>query len=242
MTATHATPTENESNEDRRGVRRKLFVRLAILVVILGGAGLVAWRLGYFRLLASGGLLRLMDRLRGVPWIGPLYIIGFAVVAALGIPLTPLILLAGALFGFFEGVVVAWVGLVTGTSGAYWIARLIGGASVTRLLAGHQDIVAKLQGRRRFLTLLRLRAIPLSPSLLLDYAAGTARMDYVAYVGATMIGSFTSTMIFVFLASHVATGLTTHTAHEALLWSVGAGVVLVAVSFAPALARRVRRK
>jgi len=139
-----------------------------------------------------------------------------------------LVLLSGALFGFFEGVVVAWVGPVLGTSGAYWIARLIGGASVQRLLAGHQDIIAKLHGRRSFLTLLRLRAIPLIPSLLLDYAAGAARMDYVAYVGATMLGSFTSTAIFVFLASNVATGLTTGAADEALLWSVGAGAVLVA--------------
>lgn len=235
-----ATQTANGSPEDRRGLRRKLLVRLAILVVILGAASLVAWRLGYFRLLGSGGLRRLMGHLRGVPEIGPLYVAGFAIVAALGIPLTPLVLLAGALFGFFEGVVVAWVGLILGTSGAYWIARLIGGSAVTRLLAGHQDIIAKMRGRRGFLTLLRLRAIPLIPSLLLDYSAGTARMDYAAYVGATMLGSFTSTVIFVFLASHVATGLTTGAAHEALLWSVGAGVVLVAMSFAPKLARRSR--
>ena len=241
MPATHATPTVDGSPEDRRALGRRLFVRVAILVVILGGASLVAWHLGYFKLLASGGLRSLMDRLHRVPWIGPMYVVGFAIVAALGIPLTPLVLLAGALFGFFEGVVVAWVGLILGTSGAYWIARLIGGASVSRLLAGHEDIIAKLHGRRGFLTLLRLRAIPLIPSLLLDYSAGTARMDYVAYVGATMLGSFTSTVIFVFLASHVATGLTTGAAHEALLWSVGAGVVLVAMSFAPALVRRMRR-
>jgi uncharacterized membrane protein YdjX (TVP38/TMEM64 family) len=241
MPAKHATPTVSESTGDRRRLRRKLLVRIAILVVILGAASFVAWRLGYFKLLASGGLRRLMDRLHRVPWIGPLYIVGFAVVAALGIPLTPLVLLAGALFGVFEGFLVAWVGLVLGTSGAYWIARLIGGASVARLLAGHEDITPKLHGRSAFLTLLRLRAIPLIPSLLLDYSAGTARMDYLAYVGATMLGSLTSTVIFVFLASHVATGLTTGAAHEALLWSVGAGVVLVGMSFAPALARRMRR-
>lgn len=234
-----ATPTSNGSPEDRRALRRKLLVRIAILVVILGAASLVAWRLGYFKLVGSGGLRRLMDRLHRVPC--PLYVAGFAIVAALGIPLTPLVLLAGALFGFFEGVVVAWIGLGLGTSGAYWIARLIGGASVTRLLAGHEDIIAKLHGRRGFLTLLRLRAIPLIPSLLLDYSAGTARMDYVAYVGATMLGSLTSTVIFVFLASHVATGLTTGAAHQALLWSLGAGVVLVTMSFAPALVRRMRR-
>ena len=227
--------------ENRRALRRKLLVRVAVLVIIVAAAIVVAWRLGYFGLLANGGLRRLMDRLHRVPWIGPLYVIGYAIVAALGIPLTPLVLLAGALFGFAEGAVVAWVGLVLGTSGAYWIARLIGGTSVSRLLAGHEDIIAKLHGRRGFLTLLRLRAIPLIPSLLLDYAAGTARMDYVAYVGATMLGSFTSTAIFVFLASHVATGLTTGAAHEALLWSVGAGAVLVTMSFAPTLVRRMRR-
>jgi uncharacterized membrane protein YdjX (TVP38/TMEM64 family) len=241
MPAMHAIPTVNGSTEDRRALRRKLLVRIAILVVIISAASLVAWRLGYFKLLGSGGLRRLMDRLHRVPWIGPLYVVGFAIVAALGIPLTPLVLLAGALFGFLEGVVVAWVGLVAGTSGAYWIARLIGGSSVTRVLAGHEDIIAKLHGRRGFLTLLRLRAIPLIPSLLLDYSAGTARMDYAAYVGATMLGSLTSTMIFVYLASHVATGLTTGAAHEALIWSVGAGVVLVTMSFAPALVRRMRR-
>jgi uncharacterized membrane protein YdjX (TVP38/TMEM64 family) len=242
MPATRATPTTvTGSPEDRRGLRRKLLVRIAILVAILAAASLVAWRLGYFKLLGSGGLRRLMERLHRVPWIGPLYVVGFAVVAALGIPLTPLVLLAGALFGFLEGVVVAWIGLVLGTSGAYWIARLIGGASVHRLIAGHEDIIARLRGRRAFLTLLRLRAIPLIPSLLLDYSAGTARMDYVAYVGATMLGSFTSTAIFVFLASHVATGLTKGAAREALLWSLGAGVVLVTMSFGPTLVRRMRR-
>lgn len=241
MPAMPATPTVNGLPEDRRGLRRRLLVRIAILVVLVAVTSLVAWRLGYFKLLASGGLRRLMERLHRVPWIGPLYVLGFAIVAALGIPLTPLVLLSGALFGFIEGVVVAWVGLVLGTSGAYWIARVIGGSSVKRLLAGHEDIIAKLHARRSFLTLLRLRAIPLIPSLLLDYAAGAARMDYVAYVGATMLGSFTSTAIFVFLASHVATGLTAGAAHEALLWSVGAGAVLVAMSFAPALVRRMRR-
>lgn len=235
-----AIPIANGPAQDRRGLRRKLVLRVAILVVVLGAASLVAWRLGYFKLLGSGGLGRLMLRLNRVPWIGPLYVVGFATVAALGIPLTPLVLLAGAMFGSLEGVVVAWVGLILGTSGAYWIARLIGGASVTRLLAGHEDIMAKLRGRRGFLTLLRLRAIPLIPSLLLDYSAGTARMDYVAYVGATMLGSLTSTVIFVVLASHVATGLSTGAAHEALLWSLGAGVVLVTISFAPALVRRIR--
>lgn len=241
MPATHVTPTPNATIGDRRGLRRRLFVRVAVLILIFAGASLIAWRLGYFKLVGSGRLLSLMERLHGVPWIGPLYVIGFAIVAALGIPLTPLVLLAGALFGFFEGAVVAWVGLILGTSGAYWIARLVGGASVTRLLVGHEDIVAKLHGRRGFLALLRLRAIPLIPSLLLDYAAGTARMDYAAYVGATMLGSLTSTLIFVFLASHLATGLTRGAAHEALLWSIGAGVVLVAMSFAPSLVRRMRR-
>ena len=60
-------------------------------------------------------------------------------------------------------------------------------------------------------------------------------------MASTMLGSLASTLIFVFLASHVATGLTKGAAHEALLWSVGAGVVLVLVSFAPALMRRLRR-
>lgn len=217
-----------------------LLIRLGIIALILGAAALAAWRLGYFKLVADGGIRPLMDRLHRVPWIGPLYVVGYAIVAALGIPLTPLVLLAGALFGFFEGAVVAWLGLILGTSGAYWIARLIGGASVTALLAGHEDVINRLHGRRGFLTLLRLRAIPVIPSLLLDYAAGTAHMDYVAYVGATMLGSLTSTLIYVFVASRVAAGLTTGTAHEALIWSVGAGVLLVTVSFAPALVKRLR--
>jgi hypothetical protein len=72
------------STEDRRRLRRKLLVRIAILVVILFVASLVAWRLGYFKLLGSGGLRRLMSRLHRVPWIGPLYIVGFAILAALG--------------------------------------------------------------------------------------------------------------------------------------------------------------
>jgi uncharacterized membrane protein YdjX (TVP38/TMEM64 family) len=240
MPETRATPSSSRSATDPRRLRRKLAIRTAILALILGAAILIAWRLGYFQLLANGGLRRLMDRLHRIPWIGPLYVVGFGIIAGLGIPLTPLVLLAGALFGFFEGTVVAWVGLVLGTSGAYWIARLVGGKSVSRLLAGREDIVERLNGRRGFLTLLRLRALPVIPSILLDYAAGTARMDYVAYVAATAIGALPSTTIFVFLASRVATGLTTGAAHQALMWSLGAGVVLVTMSFTPALVRRLR--
>jgi uncharacterized membrane protein YdjX (TVP38/TMEM64 family) len=240
MSQTRATPSFARSAEDRRRLRRKLWIRIAILAVILGAASLIAWRLGYFRLLAIGGIRRLLDRLHSVPWIGPLYVVGFGIIASLGIPLTPLVLLAGALFGFVEGTIVAWVGLTLGTSGAYWIARLVGGKSVSRLLAGREDIVDRLHGRRAFLTLLRLRAIPVIPSILLDYAAGSARIKYVAYVGATMLGALPTTAIYVFLASRVATGLTTGAAHEALMWSLGAGLVLVAMSFTPALVRRIR--
>jgi uncharacterized membrane protein YdjX (TVP38/TMEM64 family) len=241
MSQTRATPSDGaRATEDKRGLHRKLWIRITILAVILGAASLIAWRLGYFQLLANGGLRRLMDRLHRVPWIGPLYVLGFGIIAALGIPLTPLILLAGALFGWMEGAIVAWVGLILGTSGAYWIARLIGGKSVSKLLAGREDIVERLHGRRGFVALLRLRAIPVIPSILLDYAAGTARMEYVAYVGATMIGSLISTVIYAFLASRVATGLTTGAAHEALIWSLGAGCFLVAMSFLPALLKRMR--
>jgi len=242
MSETRGTPTAGASGDDRRMLRRKLLVRIAILAVILGAASFIAWRLGYFQLLANGGLRRLMDRLHRVPWIGPLYVVGFGIIAALGIPLTPLVLLAGALFGLVEGTIVAWVGLGLGTSGAYWIARLIGGSSVRRLLAGREDIIKRLNGRRAFITLLRLRALPVIPSILLDYAAGTARMDYIAYVGATMLGSLLSTAIFVFLASRVAAGLTAGAAHQALVWSLGVGVALVTMSFAPALVRRLQSR
>jgi uncharacterized membrane protein YdjX (TVP38/TMEM64 family) len=237
MSQTRATTSDSgKTTDEKRRLHRKLWIRLGILAVILGAASLIAWRLGYFQLLANGGLRRLLDRLHRVPFIGPLYIVGYAIVASLGIPLTPLVLLAGALFGFVEGAIVAWVGLILGTSGAYWIARLIGGKSVSKLLAGREDIVERLHGKRGFLTLLRLRAIPVIPSILLDYAAGTARMDYLAYVGATMLGS----LIYAFLASRVATGLTTGAAHEALMWSLGAGCFLVAMSFLPALVKRMR--
>jgi uncharacterized membrane protein YdjX (TVP38/TMEM64 family) len=240
MSLTRATPTSGRPATDRRRGHGTLLVRIATLAVILGTASLIAWRLGYFQLLANGGLRRLMDRLHRVPWIGPLYVVAYGLVAALGIPLTPLTLLAGALFGFAEGALVAWLGLSLGTSGAYWIARLIGGASVSRLLAGREDIIKRLHGRRGFLTLLRLRSIPVIPSILLDYAAGTARMEYVAYVAATMLGALPSTVIYTFLASRVATGLTTGAAHQALVWSLGAGAVMVTMSFAPAIVRRLR--
>jgi hypothetical protein len=55
--------------EDRRRLHRKLWIRIAILAVILGAASLLVWRLGYFQLLANGGLRRLMDRLHRVPRI-----------------------------------------------------------------------------------------------------------------------------------------------------------------------------
>ncbi|HKO16193.1 MAG TPA: VTT domain-containing protein [Gemmatimonadaceae bacterium] len=213
---------------------------MGVLALIAGAAALVAWRLGYFDL--QGSALRTdVARVRATPWAGPLFVAAYAGITAVGVPPTPLTLLGGAVFGFTRGLLYNWIALLGGSAGGYAVARLVGGGVVQRLLRGHDDLLGQLRRHRGFMAVLRMQLLPFIPSVVANYAAGSARIPFLSFVGATALGIVPITAAYTYVAQQVVAGVSGAGRH-ALIVAAAMATVTVGASYAPAIAAQLRRR
>ena len=214
--------------------RVRVALRLATLPVLVVVALVLGWRLGYFDLARREQLLTVVQRAGHNQWAGPLYVIAYAAIATLGLPITVLSILGGALFGAIRGVLFAWTGAMVGTVSAYFLARSIGQGSVRRFLGRHH-LVSQLRKRSDFWALLRLRVLPVAPFAVLDYLAGLVGIRLRVLLLATAIGALPTVVAYSYAGAELATGL--EQAGQARLrafWIAGGvTIVMICISLLP---------
>jgi uncharacterized membrane protein YdjX (TVP38/TMEM64 family) len=217
--------------------RARALLRLGALAAVLVAAYVVARRTGVLELRDPATLADLVRRAQQVPWAAPAFVAAYAVIASLGLPGTPLTLAGGALFGTVGGTALNWVGATLGATGAFLLARTLGGDAVRRLLGSRAGALDALAGGAGFTALLRLRLIPVVPFNALNFGAGLAGMRPAAYVGATALGILPGTAVYTYFADALLAGAT-GAQRQALGQVAIAGGLLVLLSFVPTLARR----
>ncbi len=215
-------------------------VRSVALVALLAAAALAAWRLGFFDLRDPHRLAAFVQRARAVPAIAPLFVAVYAVVAAFGLPATPLTLAGGAIFGTVLGSVLNWAGAVLGGAGSWLLAHALGEDAFRRLLGRWSDKLGTLDARSGFTTVFRLRLVPVVPFNVLSFAAGLAGVPFRAYVLGTALGIVPGTVIYTYFADSLIAGVA-GASHAAFVRLGIAAALLLLVSFAPTLVRRIRR-
>ncbi len=216
---------------------RSPWLRLALLAVLLIGVWLIARASGILDLLELDRLPSLIREARAVAWAAPAFVAAYALVASLGLPATPLTLAGGALFGPWWGTLFNWIGATLGATGAYLLARMLGRGAVRSLLGKRADTLDALAGDKAFGSLLRLRLLPVVPFNALNFGAGLAGIPPLTYMSATALGIIPGTAIYTYFADALLAGV--DGAREAALIRVAiGGVLLVALSFMPALAKR----
>jgi len=118
---------------------------------------------------------------------------------------TPLRLVAGALFGYWEGVALSVFAGVLGGSINFWIARRYGRSVVTRLLGAgtlaRVDPMLDRLGNWKMLALARVVLAPLWD--VLSYGVGLTRLRYRTYVSVAFFGDLIPTMILVGVGTSV---------------------------------------
>ena len=186
--------------------RARVALRLALLPGLVVVALVIAWRLGYFGLARREQLLAFVQQARHNPWAGPLYVVAFAVIATLGLPITILSVVGGALFGTIRGVALAWTGAMIGTVSAYFLARSIGQGPVRRFLGRHH-LLDRLKKGSDFWALFRLRVLPVAPFAVLDYLAGLVGVSLRALLLATAIGVLPQVVAYGYAGAELLTGL-----------------------------------
>jgi uncharacterized membrane protein YdjX (TVP38/TMEM64 family) len=123
-----------------------------------------------------------LDFARWVQSLGPLgpivFIVGYALVTVAVMPAFLLTLAAGALWGFWFGLLIAMSGAVTGATCAFLAARSVLRSLVQRYVNRHPRMVAidraVEQEGARLVFLLRLS--PAVPFVLLNYVLGVSRI------------------------------------------------------------------
>ena len=209
---------------------------VAVLIPLAIAIG-IAWHAGLFRLHDRRALVAAIDRAETIPYFDALFVLIFAVAAAIGVPATPLTLAGGALFGIGRGIVLNWLGEMLAALLAYWIVRATGLRSA-KAVAASAD---RLTTPRARATLFRLRLIPVAPFALLNAGAAIAGMPFRDYALVTAAGILPVTVIYTVSASQLVAGV--HgSSRRALLIALAGGAVLVGMTFLPALLRRGRPK
>lgn len=184
-----------------RLVRR--FLPLITLLVVLAAvlASGLAHHLSWQELARNQAML--LAWVAAHPLIAPLlYMVCYAVVAALSLPEAALVTVAGGLlFGTVLGGALAVIGATLGSIVLFLVARSAladsfaqrGGAVLARTRAALQQ--------EGFSYLLAIRLIPAFPFWLVNLAAAFGGMRLLPYVAATFIGIIPGTLVFAWIGA-----------------------------------------
>lgn len=235
LIGTTSADAENRSAADRHRTRRVVLLRIAALGAIIVALSLLAYKMGWFDLRRVTATLASLQTGRNTFTVAVIFFVLFAVTTAVGFPALPFTVAAGAIFGHLIGSALSWVAAVVGTMLGYALARGVGRETARRWIARKQ-VGAALTQSTSFLTLLRLRLVPVIPLSVVNFAAGLARTRFRAYVAATAIGILPATVVFAYFADSLVRGLQGARTHAYWDVAIASGLLLL-VSLFPVIAR-----
>ncbi|HEY3898451.1 MAG TPA: TVP38/TMEM64 family protein [Chthoniobacter sp.] len=149
------------------------------------------------------------DALQHLGWLGVLgYAVGLVVLQMALIPLSVFGVGAGAIFGFWKGVLAVTIGTNAGAAVNFLIARYVARGTVTRYLAHHEKfrLIDAAIGREggKIVALLRLCPMPFG---LCNYCYGLTAIPFWHYFWATFVSIIPANCFFVWLGSSAHAGL-----------------------------------
>ncbi|GAC1647383.1 MAG: hypothetical protein NVS4B3_01360 [Gemmatimonadaceae bacterium] len=215
------------------------WIKLALLAAVIAGACFAAWKLGFFGLRDPHRLALAIQSVRGMSGIQPLFVAAYAIVTTFGLPAFPLTLASGAIFGLILGSFLSWLGAVLGASGAYMLARSLGRDAFRGVLGTAGDKLSALGERRGFVTIVRLRLVPVVPFNVVSLASGLAGVPFRDFIVGTALGIIPGTIIYTYFATSLLAGVS-GAGHAAFMRATIAAALLLAVSYAPWILQQLR--
>jgi uncharacterized membrane protein YdjX (TVP38/TMEM64 family) len=216
-------------------------LRLIALPVVIIVALFIAWWLGYFDLERRQHFGQAVEHIRRWPWVETAYVLGYAITLALCFPAAVATTLGGAVFGVWQGALLAWLGSLVGTVLAHALARSVARAPLRRLFGEHR-LLRELKDHDSVPALLRLRLLPVAPFAVLDYVAGVAGASLRRLLLATMAGIIPSVLAYAYVGSELMKGFVSRTeaSHRALWIAGGVTIVMFTLSAVPSIVQRLR--
>lgn len=221
-------------------LRASDWARLIVPVLLIAAFVIVAWRAGYFNLKNPQKLNDAADKAQGIPWLGPVFALVYATVAAFAAPVSPLAYGAGAVFGVIQGSIWVMLGSLIGGTAGYWLARGAWADAAKRLLGRYNAKLRDMKRGNAFLTTARLQLLPIVPFGIFNYAAGATRFPFIAYIAGTAIGVLPGTVAAVYVGERIAAGFR-GSGKSAFIIAAAVMLALIAISYVPALIKKLRR-
>lgn len=179
----------NATSADTRAEARRLLILALValaLLVILHFTPLKVW---------LEDIRAIKDRIDNFGWKADvLFVAGSIAAIALGVPRLPLCGLAGTLFGFVEGGLLALISGVTGSYGAFLIARWGGRAWAERKLEGASDNLRALLADPSVGSIFIARLLPV-PGVVANVLLGVLPVGHRTFLAGTFLGYLPSTAI-----------------------------------------------
>ena len=236
-----ATPDEAKREEEHHHepARPTDWVRVALPLVAVVIFVVVAWKHGYFNFKDPQKLGAAAQRVQDIPWLGPIFVAVYAVLAAFAAPVSPLAYGAGAVFGVVRGTLFVMIASLLGASGGYFLARSAWSGVARRLLGRFHGKLRGIGSGTVFLTALRVQLLPIVPFGIFNYAAGVAHVPFLPFISATALGILPGTIAAVYIGDRLLAGITESDRRAFVIAGfVAAG--LFALSFAPTLIKKFR--
>lgn len=137
-----------------------------------------------------------------MPFVAACILVGLKIVATtLGLPGTPLTLLAGSLFGKLFGTIIALIGNTLGATAAFLLSRYVFRDYVNAHILSNYPKIKSYDEKikhKGFSTVMALRLIPLFPFNVLNFLLGVTSIPLKKYILGSFIGMIPGTFIFVY--------------------------------------------
>ena len=224
------------SRRSTKRTRRTVLLRIAALAALIVGLTVAGYVLGWFDLARVTKTIERLQSGKDAVTVAVLFFLAYSALTAIGFPALPFTVAGGAIFGHVRGTLLSWAAATLGTMLGYLLARGVGRETARRWIA-KRKVGAALTESTSFLTLMRLRLVPVIPLSVVNFAAGLARTRFGVYVVATAIGVLPATIVFTYFADSLMRGLQGARTHA--YWDLAiASTVLMAMSLLPLVVKR----
>jgi uncharacterized membrane protein YdjX (TVP38/TMEM64 family) len=181
----------------------KAWRSVLVSFVLFGGVGMVfllgAPALG---LTGNAGVERWLKLAQG-PWALPAAVAAFAVLAFLGAPQVVLIAAAAVVFGPWTGSLYSWIGTFVSALIGFELGRAFGGGLIRDLKSPGLERFMALIGKNGLMASLIIRLVPAAPFIVVNMAAGTARVRRADFALGTAIGILPKILLTAFAGGTV---------------------------------------
>jgi len=179
--------------------KRKL--KFVIFIAIIALLVLSAWCFNVHRLLS---IEQLKQSVSGqFAWL--IFILIYILMILLLIPLTPIIVAGGILFGTFRAVIYVLIASIIGDTITFFVSRMLGRDYISRILKikNLEKYDRKIR-ENGFVSLFFLRIIPIMPDSVLNYGFGLTAISFKDYLIATAVGVIPVAFVLAYFGDSIA--------------------------------------